>query len=227
MPPIYRLSRSGVRLLYKIRHHKGHGIHSPFVFNFITKVIEEKTPYYAYLDINKYLNNFSKIKHKETKLNRLTFKVINYFNPKKILEIGAGNGINTLYLTATSSDIECLSIEINPEKQKKAQELLQNWDRKITLSSEIYPQLKEHADCIYINLRNFQPDESLLIPYLMKSVNKDSFIFIDGIRTNRKRQALWKKLIKQDEVIVSFDLFHVGILFFNKKYFKHNYKLSF
>jgi len=228
MPRIYRLSKTGTRLLYKIRHHKGHGIHSPFVFNFITRVIEEKAPYYAYDDIYNYLENFPEIKHNETKLNRFSFRVVNYFNAKKILELGAGDGINTLYITSVSSDIDCLCIETNQEKYDKAGLLFKNWDRKIILLNEIYPQTNCRQDCIFVNLRNYIVDDPIMFTnYLLSLIKEDSFIFLDGIRTNRKQQMLWKSLIELDCVSVSLDLFHLGILFFDKKYFKRNYKLSF
>ena len=39
-------------LLYRgIRYRKGYGVHSPFVFNLITKVIEERCSYYSFNEI--------------------------------------------------------------------------------------------------------------------------------------------------------------------------------
>lgn len=228
MPGIYRLSRTGTRLLYKIRHHKGHGIHSPFVFNFITRVIEEKTPYYAYEDIHEYLKLFPDIKHSESKTDRLLFRVINYFNVKNIIELGAGNGISTLYLTSAFSDINCLSVETDTTKREQVCQLLNNWDRKILLSGEMYPEVNFVPDCIFVNLRNYNVNDALhFTNYLFSLAENNSFIFLDGIRTNRKQQMLWRSLIEKDNVSISLDLFRLGILFFDKKYFKRNYKLSF
>jgi len=226
MPRIYHLSKTATRIFYKIRHHKGHGVHSPFVYNFITKVIEEKTPYYAYDDISSYLQSIG-IDRESTKTERLLFKTVNYFNPINILELGAGDGINTLYLTAASSHIKCVSVEQNKEKLTHAKEIYKGWKRDIKLCQKDFPKLEEKQDCILLNLRNYEADHGELKKYLFENVNENSFIFIDGIRTNRKQQALWKSLIEADDVLISFDLFHIGILFFNKKYFKKNYKLSF
>lgn len=227
MPKIYKLSRAGVRVLYKIRHHKGHGIHSPFVFSFITRVIEEKTPYYVYEDIPKYLESFPKLHFEESKTDRLLFKTINHFNPKNILALGVGNGISTLYLTAASSTIECKAVELSPEKYNQAKELLAQWNRQIELSSEKFSETNTPYDGIFINLREYSIKPADLKKYLFSIKNENTFIIIDGIRTNRKHQALWKMFIKSEEVKVSLDLFHVGLLFFNSKYFKRNFKLSF
>lgn len=227
MPKIYRLSRTGTRILYKVRHHKGHGIHSPFVFNFITKVIEEKSVYYAYLDIREFLSDMPQIAFNESKFERLIFKCSNYFNPKKILELGAGTGLNTLYLTAVSKQCECISVETDSRKNNVAQTVYKKWKRNIELSTEPFPEINEPIDCILLNLRHYEADHSTLANYLMKSVHENSFIIVDGIRTNRKHQMLWKRLVGCDKVFVSMDLFHVGILFFNPKYYKRNFKLSY
>lgn len=227
MPKIFHLSKAGARLLYKIRHHKGHGIHSPFVFNFITKVIEEKTQYHAYEDVRNYLSHFPDISFRENKTHRLLLKIVNYFNIKKIVELGSGTGINTLYMTVTASDIECLSVELSQEKYKKAQMLYNEWNRNILQLKEQFPTISEKKDCIFVDLKNYKVPHNELVIYLMSLVHKDSVIIIDGIRTNRKLQTLWRMLVQHDETIVSLDLFHIGILFFDKKYYKRNYKLSF
>lgn len=227
MPKIFRLSKAGVRLLFKVRHHKGHGIHSPFVFSFITRVIEEKTPYHAYEDVRNHMKDFPALSFQENKTHRLLFKIVNYFNLKQILELGGGIGVHTLYMTATASDIECLSVELTPSKYNQAQMLYNEWDRNIIQSEEPFPSINGKKDCIFVNLKNYNVSHNELVIYLLSLVHKDSVIIIDGIRTNRKLQTLWKMLVQQNDVIVSLDLFHLGILFFDKKYYKRNYKLSF
>lgn len=227
MPKIYRLSRTGTRILYKVRHHKGHGIHSPFVFNFITKVIEEKSAYYAYNDIREFLISLPEMTFNETKFERLLFKCLNYFNAKTILELGAGTGINTLYLTVVSKHSKCISVETNKDKNEAAKNLYKKWGYNIQLEKDLFPTLDKPVDCILLNLRHYEANPAELTNYLLTSVHENSFIIIDGIRTNRKHQMLWKRLIGRDEVFVSMDLFHIGVLFFNPKYYKRNFKLSY
>lgn len=227
MPRIYHLSRTATKLLYKVRHHKGHGIHSPFVFSFINRVIEEKNPYYAYEDINTYLEEHLHSHWHESKINKLSFKIVNSLNPKNILELGAGNGLNTLYITAPSSATHCISIELDETKYSQAQNLYKHWQRKIIQSSNPFPKIEYPLDCIFLNLRNYEVDYTQLIPYITSNIKNDSFVFIDGIRTNKSKQVLWKELIQDEKVVVSLDLFDVGILFFDEKFFKKNYKLSF
>lgn len=184
-------------------------------------------PYYAYDDIAQYLRENHCPENTEDRVNTLSFRTTAYFHAKNILELGAGSGLNTLYITSSSRSSRCVSVETDPSKSKEAERLYKGWSRDIILTPEEFPELDFFPDCIFLNLRNYTADSDKLIDYLFSNVNEDSFIFIDGIRTKRKQQMLWKKLIRRDEVIISMDLFHVGILFFDKRFFKRNYKLSF
>lgn len=227
MSHIYRLSRAGIKLLYKIRHHKGHGIHSPFVFGFINRVIEEKTAYYAYNEIKSYLNKFPDVKQPEDKVSQLYFKVVNYFNPQNILELGSGTGVNSLYISAVSAGCNCTCVEQDPNKYKVAKEIYQDWERNITFSPQIPFNISHPFDCIFINLKNYKDSIETIKEFLLSNVNSNGFVFVDGIRTNKTQQMLWKMLIQDQRVTISMDLFEIGILFFNTKYIKRNYKLSF
>lgn len=227
MPRIYKLSRAGLRLLYKIRHHKGHGIHSPFVFNLITKVIEEKSPYHAYEDISfaleeSHLNLFLK------KRNRLIFRLSNYFSPLHILELGSGNGVNTLCLTAPSNNIVCTCLETNKINYSIAQVLYEKWERKIELYTEdALPSLAEKQDCILIDLGNYKKHHLKLIEYLSELIHEKTFIIVTDIRTNKRNQALWKIIINIESRTAVLDLFNMGIIFFDKKLYRWKYQISF
>lgn len=227
MAKIFPLTKAGTRLLYKVRHHRGHGIHSPFVFSFITKVIEEKSEYNAYDDVRAYLKSCPNVSFSENKTHRLLFKIVNYFKLKSILELGGGEGITTLYLTVASSDIECVSLQQGVDRYDNAQFIYGGWNRNVLQSKDDISTIEEKKDCIFVSLKNYIFSQNEFVLDLLRLVHQDSVIIIDGIRTNRKRQALWKMLIQQNEVVVSLDLFHVGILFFDKKYYKRNFKLSF
>lgn len=40
-----------IKAIRRLRHRRGFGVHSPFAFNLITKVIEENFMYYSYAEI--------------------------------------------------------------------------------------------------------------------------------------------------------------------------------
>lgn len=133
--------RKSVLLYRGIRYRKGFGVHSPFVFNLITKVIEERCPYYSFYDIElvrKQLlfrddritypdrrqqgrlrsRTIGEIVEREAikaKHGRLLFRLTNYFKPEYILQLGPSMGLSTLYLTSYASGLKCIALENVPE----------------------------------------------------------------------------------------------------------------
>lgn len=229
MPRIYKLSRTGLKILYKIRHHRGHGIHSPFVFNLVTKVIEEKTPFHIYDDIEFILRATSLKQNQLDKTNKLLFRLINYFGSKHILEIGSGYGINTLCLTAPSKDIKCICVESSEKKCILATELYSKWQRDVTLhtTDNTLPYIYEKQDCIVIDLANYNNLPPNLNEYLLNLSYHKTFIIIKGIRTNRRHQMLWRSIRDMESRTVALDLFNIGIVFFDPKLYRWDYKISF
>ncbi len=96
---------------------KGHGIHSPFAYEFITKVIYSGYAYYAYFDIKKLLAK-QKIEPYNERLHHLSYRLIQYFKPDKTLEINPENNINSLYLCHSGKEMILHSLEEANEKQK-------------------------------------------------------------------------------------------------------------
>ncbi len=129
-------------------------IHSPFLFEFITKVIYEEDPYYCYILIEKIRQKLlqdktvievkdfgagSKIfksdhrrvgeicKHsvKPAKYGQLLFRMVNRLQPEYTLELGTSLGITTAYLAAGCRGGKVLSIEGDPATQKIASKTLE------------------------------------------------------------------------------------------------------
>jgi len=197
------------------------------VYSLITKIIEEKNSFYAYKDIEDYIFFRLNTRKDSSKTQLLLFKLINYFNCKKIVELGSGYGLNSLYLTAPSEFCECICYESSAVKYETAKKLYKGWNRKISLHTENLPDIVEKQDCIYINLNNFSIKDYFLKKMIHNNIKESSLIIIEDIRTNKSHQVLWRNLKELDEVTVSLDLFNIGILFFDPKLYKRNYRISF
>ena len=89
------------------RHHRsgGFGIHSPFAFNFVRTVLRERTPYYAYAALGQLVDTIkegtTRRERREMDLidereARLLFRVTNFFNPSRLLQVGAATGVESL-----------------------------------------------------------------------------------------------------------------------------------
>ncbi len=85
------------KILARLRHRitsnssKGFGIHSPFVFDFITNVVNEKNPYYSYKAIENIAHS-----DKEEKYLKLIYRIINYYKRKNVLFISRDKDIERL-----------------------------------------------------------------------------------------------------------------------------------
>lgn len=224
---VYRRSKIATRLLYKVRHHKGHGVHSPFVFDLINNVIEEKRSYYSYQEIQSFLDQNHPKKLSLKKEDLLSFRLVNYFGAHKILEIGAGNGVNTLCLAAPSSKIECLSIEADDTKRNNLGEIYKLFENRITLAKSFSDIPDQKFDCIYLDLNNYNDLSEEQLMALVTNCHEKSFIVIKGIRRNKKQNKLWKCLKSNERRTAELDLFNTGILFFDKQLYRWKYQISF
>jgi predicted O-methyltransferase YrrM len=129
---------------------KGHGMHSPFVFEFITKVLNDKKAYPEYAIVEKLRNDLSKdqtvltiedfgagsaankssqrtirsiVKNaaKPPKFSQLLFRMAKYYQPGTILELGTSLGITTSYLSLAKPDAQLTTMEGAAAIAEKAQ----------------------------------------------------------------------------------------------------------
>lgn len=89
------------------RRTHGFGVHSPFAFNFITKVLGEKeAEYYAYAEIAAFcpkarragINEIFAGKDMSVPEAHMLFRVLCYFNPTEIIEMGHGHEVTNIII---------------------------------------------------------------------------------------------------------------------------------
>ena len=124
----------------------GHGVHSPFVFDLLTTVIEEKMSYYCYESLSSVRMQFqqcnSNIEYDNRRYtvenylnkycfseceNRLLFRLANRFKPRTIYVIGSDLGLAPLYLTAYSKSAHCVVVEPEPTIAAIAQKFVDKY----------------------------------------------------------------------------------------------------
>ena len=119
---------------------KGHGVHSPFVFEWITRVLQDDRKFYAYASIEQQrellLHDHQLLEVKDlgagsrmgtllqrkvsvvaaqslkpTKYAQLLFRMVHYYGCKQVLELGTCLGITTAYLAAASDQVRVITLE--------------------------------------------------------------------------------------------------------------------
>ncbi|MBK7763736.1 MAG: class I SAM-dependent methyltransferase [Bacteroidetes bacterium] len=127
-------------LLYLMKANSAHGIHSPFVFDFITQILHDQRAYYAFDEIEKLRKNLhddtaeievedygagshthatSKRKIKDIaknagrnkKFGELLFRMVNHYQCKQILELGTSLGLGTAYIASANKNAKVITIE--------------------------------------------------------------------------------------------------------------------
>ena len=95
------------------RHHRsgGFGIHSPYAYRFVRQVWRQPLPYYAYAGIRQLQTTIKSATTREQRRKldlisykeaRLLFRVANFFNPARILQVGAATGVESVAMLEVS-----------------------------------------------------------------------------------------------------------------------------
>jgi predicted O-methyltransferase YrrM len=196
-------------------HKHGHGIHSPFVYELLTEVIEEEKLFYSYEEIsllreelekndniifvndygtgkskNQKISDIAKKSSIQTKHGELIFRLVNHFQPKTIVELGSSLGISTLYLGKPNSQATVYTIEGCPEKANLARKNFKN--------------LK--VNNIELITGKFED----VIPTLISPLKQIDFVYIDGNHKKKPTLAYFDLLVKKvdnDSVIIIHDIY--------------------
>ena len=67
-------------------------------------------------------------------------------------------------------------------------------------------------------------DDNRLPSLIYNKVDDGTVLIVEGIRRNK---GLWRKIINDERVRVTFDLYYCGIVLFDSKRYKHNYIINF
>ena len=174
---------------YLLKAKDEYSLHSPFLFEFYTKVVKDKSISYSFQEIEGlrkqllqyeriiqitdfgagsklYLSNNRKIKdiaknsQKSPKLGQFLHRIIEFYNYKNVLDLGTSFGLTTAYLSSEIDDNQIITFEGCPETAKVAQE---NFDKLFLKNIEI----------VVGNI-----DQTL--PEKLKEISSLDFVFFDA-----------------------------------------------
>lgn len=225
----------------RVRHAHGYGIHSPFAYRLVTKVIKERAPYYAYDEIDAI---WEEVKHRaevsgiasryripSRKEARLLFRLVNHFHPASILEVGTRLGISSLYLKRASGKAALVVADSDPAVRKTVGGLFDEWGVEIEL-----PDMP--AACTVGNFFTAcRPGDMLVLhsgcgepqqlgEWIETALQKGLLLFLGGI-DKREAAACWQKIKSDDRVRVTVDLKSFGFVTCDPKLNKQDYQISF
>ena len=246
------------------RHKHGFGIHSPFVYDLITGVLRNREYVEEFNQIEELRKELlrsaetitfsefgsgSKRLHSPQrkisdmvryssipkKYGRLLYRLIRFFNPHLIVELGTSLGISTLYMANANPSSEVYTIEGCPESARIAVDNFRkmntkNIHLKIGRFDEVLASLLE--DLPGVDLIFFDGDhrEESTMQYFNEALlykhNGTIFVF-DDIHLSKGMENAWRRIKQDHEVKVTIDLFRLGLVFFSKELQKQDFIIRF
>jgi len=232
-----------------------HGVHSPFVYDFVTRCLYDRTPYPEYDTLKTYraqlLKDLKTIKISERDVNfktkkasksrinissdttyrraKLLFRLARYGQWQTVLELGTTLGITTQAMALGNPKAQITSLDGCSTTAAIAEQHLSLYPniniQKGTFNALISKYSNQKFDAIFINGHHIKTTTVSLIKQLFSLTHNDTIIIIDGIHINSDMTATWKNLKNHPKVTVSIDCFSLGFLFFRREQRKQHFKI--
>jgi predicted O-methyltransferase YrrM len=257
-------------------HKYGHGIHSPFVFEFITSVLNDRSRYKEYDEVEKIRRKFRseertilfndcgagsrRNRQGETitspgrkrsgmvrikdiarysavnkKFGQLLFRIVRYFKPATILELGTSLGISTMYLAMANRDTTVISIEADRNLAEIARLSvlnagLQNVEVINDSFENALPPLIERLGNKLFVFIDGNHEKSPTLQYFNQLLVKSGsgmIMAVDDIHWSPGMGEAWQEIKSDHRVKITMDLFFMGLAFFNRGVQKQNFVIRY
>lgn len=248
-------------ILFLFKSTNKHGVHSPFVFNLITKCFNSKTDLAQknkFIEVKKWLLkdktilnvtdfgsgskvfktnerkvcDISKIAGIRTKNALLLIRLVNYFKPKSILEIGTSVGLSSCALSIGNSNAKIISLEGCKNTSNYATQLFKKFNllniEVITgeFDSTLPTTIKNKSfDFVYFDGNHTKKATLNYFTKCLTTINNESVFIFDDINLSKEMQQAWKIIKDHSKVTVTINTFYWGIVFFRKEQSKQHFTI--
>ena len=249
----FTLINKYISYLWKASNGHGHGVHSPFVFAFIKNVLNTKSKGPSIDAIELYrqrlLNNQKEITIldlgagadpkgnksrtiaqiakgalKPKKYSSLLSRIVKYYQPSQVLEMGTSLGITTCYLAHGVPNASVVTMEGAPTVAHEALTTFKNLgfqniqliEGNFDQSLPNYLQSVSTIGIAYVDGNHrYEPTMQYFNLLLTKSDEHSIFIF-DDIHWSSEMEKAWAEIKADARVSLTIDLFYIGIVFLKK-----------
>ena len=237
-----------------------HGVHSPFVYSLITKCFYDKKKYDEYSILKIYrksllenknfievtdfgagsrvfksnkrqISKIAKTAGISTKRDKLLFRVVNYFQPTTILEIGTSLGLATSALSLGNKKSKIITLEgcsntIEIAKSQLENSKFQNIEF-INTRFEDYlknqQQTTNSQQLIYFDGNHSKKATIEYFKLLLPTITNDTVWIFDDIHWSKDMEDAWEIIKKHPKVKVTIDTFQWGFVFFRTEQEKEHF----
>ncbi len=166
---------------------------------------------------------------------RILFRLVEYFRPQTIIELGSSVGISTLYLAMAQPGARIFTVEGCTTKSEQASanfELMKvsNIEQHIGRFDIVLPDLITEAgklDFAFIDGNHTYEATLSNFEMLLKIAHNDTVFLFDDIHWSAGMEKAWNKITEHERVTVSIDIFRMGIVFLKKELSKQKFVIRF
>ena len=233
----------------------GHGIHSPFIFDFVKNVLNDKRPFYAFTPIERLreqlksddsliqiddlgagsnssksnqrtVSQIARHSSKPKKLAQLLFRIVNYYQPENIIELGTSLGLSSAYLAAANGNGNVYTIEGAPAiatiaKRNFLQLNLYNTQLLEGGFDKVLPLVLDkigQVDFAFIDGNHRLEPTLRYFQLLLGHTTQHSILVLDDIHWSREMESAWNAIQEDPAVTCTVDLFFLGLVFLRKDF---------
>ena len=266
---MWQFIKSYINFLWNSKNQ--HGVHSPFVYNLVTKCFYDTKKYPEYSILKDYRNSLLENKNTievtdfgagsrvfksntrainqiaknagiSSKRAKLLFRIVRYFQPNEILEIGTSLGLATSALSLGNKNAQIITLEGCPETISiaKNQLELQNLNNIEFVNTEFSSYLKNpkpdpsdselekqtrNPILIYFDGNHSKKATLDYFELLLPTITNDSVWIFDDIHWSSDMEEAWKIIKNQTKVTLTIDTFQWGIVFFRSEQEKEHFTI--
>ncbi len=247
-----QLTKKYLHYYFAASNGKGHGIHSPFVFDFVKNVLRDRKMYDCYSVIEtarqrllkqpaeievedfgagsaviktnkRMVKDIAASSLKSKKYAQLLYRIVKYYKPETIVELGTSFGVTTSYLAAGNIRGKVFTVEGSPAIAEIARKTFERVDLKnIELTtgdfndtlSALLIKLNS-VDLAFIDGNHRKEPTLNYFKQLLPHSNHSAILIFDDIHWSADMEAAWAAIKQHPSVTLTLDLFFIGLVFTN------------
>lgn len=148
-----------------------------------------------------------------------------------IVELGTSLGVTTAYMAAMDKRNKVITYEGCPAVAEIAKENwealgLKNIDCRVgEITAEILDKDLERVDVAFIDANHTYAGTRAYFNVLAEKVHRKSVMIVDDIHYNKEMERAWREICADERVTSTMDLYQMGLVFFDKEYWKRDYRI--
>lgn len=220
----------GSYLRYLFQRNSEYSIHSPFVFDFMRKVLNDSGSNRDYDTIYRIARLLDKRKHISyplRKQSRLLYRMVRYFEPDSVVSFGHMSALN-----ATAMALGHMQTKVYLEQSESFLETLNSMG--VVNVNLIQPEefdsgrfKRLNTGFVFFSRNSFEEDTWDYLADCLNYKSSESIFVFEGIHHNRDMEDAWEEIKGNEDVSVTYDLYCVGVVFFREGIEKQDFVLKY